>query len=203
MNGAGAAVTVLSRDARDDHPNGTDLGAAPDDRLPTHAAASDGIPQLLPFQARVRRAYLWHPVQFGIAAVIFANFVTTAIDKQMRPADGSPTALAIANAEIFFAAVFGLELIANLYAHWLRPFFSSCARRLRARTQRAHDAHDARARARKLARLLRRICPFPLSGPCQRVELVRFVHRGGRLGVAGQCTDAGHCLLYTSPSPRD
>jgi len=125
MNGAGAAVTVLSRDARDDHPNGTDLGAAPDDRLPTHAAASDGIPQLLPFQARVRRAYLWHPVQFGIAAVIFANFVTTAIDKQMRPADGSPTALAIANAEIFFAAVFGLELIANLYAHWLRPFFSS------------------------------------------------------------------------------
>jgi hypothetical protein len=79
----------------------------------------------LPLQAQVRGLYRSQPMTIAIALLIFVNFIVSAIEKQLNPVDGSPGAAAMYGLEFFFAAVFGLELCWNLYAHWLSYFWKS------------------------------------------------------------------------------
>ena len=90
-------------------------------------AEGEVIPEVLPFQTRVRYAYNTAQVQMAIAAFIFTNFVISAVEAQMRPTPGSSALAAIRGLEIFFAVVFGVELLWNIYAHWFIFFWHSCA----------------------------------------------------------------------------
>ncbi|KAG8466212.1 hypothetical protein KFE25_001968 [Diacronema lutheri] len=88
-------------------------------------AEGEVIPEVLPFQTRVRYAYNTAQVQMAIAAFIFTNFVISAVEAQMRPTPGSSALAAIRGLEIFFAVVFGVELLWNIYAHWFIFFWHS------------------------------------------------------------------------------
>lgn len=80
-------------------------------------------------QEKVKAIYMSSQVQGLIATMIFANFLSSAAKAQLLFQDGIPedenstgTKIFLA-LEIFFTSVFTVELAANLYSHWLCPFF--------------------------------------------------------------------------------
>ena len=93
--------------------------------------AGEQIPQTLPYQTSVREVYTRKAVQYGVAALIFGNFVMSAADKQLNAPPGSDVVLLFGKLEIFFAVAFGVELVINMYAHFFSYFWKSCVRCLR------------------------------------------------------------------------
>lgn len=64
-------------------------------------------------------------VQMTVAAAIFINFALSALEKQLLPEAGSAGYAAFYGFEVFFAALFGVELAWNLYANWFAQFWRS------------------------------------------------------------------------------
>mmetsp|Transcript_9447 Transcript_9447/g.24480 ORF Transcript_9447/g.24480 Transcript_9447/m.24480 type:complete len:480 (+) Transcript_9447:44-1483(+) len=83
------------------------------------------IPDTLPLQSRVRTAYNTDVVQIGVAVLIFGNFLISAADKQINALPGSQAAEVFYGFELFFAVVFGIELLWNMYGLWMRYFWKS------------------------------------------------------------------------------
>ena len=77
-------------------------------------------------QQRLRAAYASTPAQLGLAVLIAANFVVSAVEAQLRWSTAAPSSeAAFLGIEIFFTVVFTAELLVNMAAHWLRPFWTS------------------------------------------------------------------------------
>jgi hypothetical protein len=123
--GAAASSAVRSGDHHggDEHAGG---GSEPDDSRESSDAR--GIPESLPYQARLRALYTSSQVQMGVAALIFINFIIAAVEKQILPEPATQAARTLDGFEVLFAVLFGVELIWNMYAHWLSYFWRSYAR---------------------------------------------------------------------------
>lgn len=122
MPGASAAAATAAKSKRnDDRHNGQvhDDGAQPKEEVV--------IPELLPWQTKVRDLYQTPAIQVGVAVLIFGNFITSAADKQVNAVPGDPAFDIFYGFEVFFAIVFGLELVWNMYGNWLTYFWRSCA----------------------------------------------------------------------------
>lgn len=71
------------------------------------------------------RAYIFYNadlIQFFTAGLIFANFIVNAAEAQVREGEGSLTFSAM---EMFFTAIFTIELAINFYAHKYGHFINS------------------------------------------------------------------------------
>lgn len=79
----------------------------------------------LPRQRRVARLYASPTSQITVAVLILANFIVNAIEAQMLPAAGGRAFRAFLGLEYFFNACFSVELLLNMYAHFLLPFWKS------------------------------------------------------------------------------
>lgn len=84
----------------------------------------------LPGQEQARKLYGGPMIQLFIAVMIFLNFIQSAAKAQFLFVDGVPEpedtfgSKAFWYSEIFFASVFTAELFLNIYANWIRRFFS-------------------------------------------------------------------------------
>lgn len=121
------------------------------------------IADTLPLQSRVRTAYNTNLVQISVAVLIFANFLISAADKQLNAQPGSSAWDVFYAFELFFAAVFGVELVWNMYGLWFRFFWKSCVVRTRA---------SRRAPARSPASSRRCVRSLPGFALPQRLECV-------------------------------
>lgn len=149
MSAASAAVANHAQDAVD-HGAGTDASGADDGRRLSVTRSSIGwdddvkmaeqIRDMLPYQAEVRRLYNEDASTIGVAILILINFIISAVEKQINPEEGTRAHAVIAGFEIFFAAVFGLELLVNMYAYWFTYFWKSYALRVNLS---AHCSADA------------------------------------------------------------
>ena len=78
----------------------------------------------------VRALFLWKPFQMTVGALLAANFAMSGLEAQMGDSltldDGSPSQIAVtlAFSDKFFMSIFTIELVFNLYAHWMRDFLS-------------------------------------------------------------------------------
>eukprot|EP00854_Cymbomonas_tetramitiformis_P021669 gene21669-26063_t len=80
------------------------------------------IRDVLPFQYQARMMYDSPTVQIGVALAIFVNFMVNAAEAQ----DMSGKAVDVwYGFELFFTAIFTVELIFNMYAFFWTPFWSS------------------------------------------------------------------------------
>mmetsp|Transcript_43441 Transcript_43441/g.80930 ORF Transcript_43441/g.80930 Transcript_43441/m.80930 type:complete len:578 (-) Transcript_43441:10-1743(-) len=78
-------------------------------------------PDFLWHQRKVRKWYEQPKVQIAVAALIFLNFIVSAINAQFH-LDESPVIYVF---ELFFNACFTVELIVNMYGNWFFDFWSS------------------------------------------------------------------------------
>jgi hypothetical protein len=78
----------------------------------------------------VRALFAWTPFQTTVGGLLVANFAFSAMEAQagdnLTLEDGSPSqiAKALAFSDNFFISIFTIELVLNLYAHWMRDFIS-------------------------------------------------------------------------------
>ena len=115
-------------DPLDNATSGAATSPAPAAELtPAVPGTFEKIPNVLPAQQRVRELYLTKPVQFTVAGVIFANFVTSAVQYQLLPADGTDASNSFGVLEVLFDSIFGFELAVNMYAHFFTYFWRSYA----------------------------------------------------------------------------
>mmetsp|Transcript_77814 Transcript_77814/g.172388 ORF Transcript_77814/g.172388 Transcript_77814/m.172388 type:complete len:751 (+) Transcript_77814:101-2353(+) len=75
----------------------------------------------LPGQRALHKWYTSDPVEWGVAAVIFVNFLISTWDAQKI----TQSAVLFDFFEILFNAIFTLELIVNFYANYFVPFWRS------------------------------------------------------------------------------
>mmetsp|Transcript_52361 Transcript_52361/g.109235 ORF Transcript_52361/g.109235 Transcript_52361/m.109235 type:complete len:514 (-) Transcript_52361:54-1595(-) len=82
-------------------------------------------------QEITRHYYKSTSFQIFVAVLIVANFAATATDAQLGPAgldnsDGSKNGvgLFLQDLDSAFTAIFTVELLINMFAHWFMPFFS-------------------------------------------------------------------------------
>ena len=68
-------------------------------------------------------AYNSNVIQVGVAALIFANFIVSAIEKQALPAEDSSAKSVFLVFEWFFGMIFLVELIWNMYGSWWFKFW--------------------------------------------------------------------------------
>jgi len=80
---------------------------------------------LLPFQKEVRHFYLRRSIQILVAAVIFLNFLTSAISAQLLPEDDSGEYNTFMAFEWFYCYAFLVELLINMWGHWWWEFWKS------------------------------------------------------------------------------
>ena len=73
-------------------------------------------------QRAVRRCYATRLVQWGFAALIFANFVLNVAQTELQPADGSALQGAFERCDTAFTFVFLFEVAVNMFANWFWPF---------------------------------------------------------------------------------
>jgi voltage-gated sodium channel len=85
----------------------------------------DNGPNTLWRQREFRAKYETNVVQIGVAVVIALNFFISAINAQILPDEGSNAQMAFFGFEIFFAVVFTVELIWNMYGSWWCLFWQS------------------------------------------------------------------------------
>jgi len=78
----------------------------------------------LPLQDKVSKFYNSNSIQIAVACLIAANFLTNIVEKEIDPV-GDRYSSTFAGFELFYNICFTLELVINMYAHWLRPFWSS------------------------------------------------------------------------------
>ena len=64
-------------------------------------------------------------IQITVAALIFANFVVSAVQSQLVPAEGSPAMHVFTVLEWVFNMVFLVELVVNMFGHWFWLFWGS------------------------------------------------------------------------------
>jgi hypothetical protein len=79
---------------------------------------------ILPFQAQVIAAYEHHVCQFSVAAIIFLNFFISAAQAQILPEDDLGISIFF-GFEVTFNVIFLMELIINMYANYLWPFWTN------------------------------------------------------------------------------
>jgi len=79
----------------------------------------------LPYQKDVKMFYLRHSIQILVAVVILMNFVTAAIQAQILPEPKSPTDRIFVSLEYFYVYAFLIELLVNMYGHYLWEFWRS------------------------------------------------------------------------------
>jgi len=79
----------------------------------------------LPYQEEVKKFYLLRSVQIAVALLIFMNFVTAAIQKQLLPEEGSTLAGTFNVFELFYVYAFLIELLINMYGHYWWEFWRS------------------------------------------------------------------------------
>lgn len=110
----------------DDTTNGALLGFYHD-----HHFVPQRFHKGMPGQALVRQRYNSKIVQIMVAVLIASNFVWSAAEAQLAKSgngggvhgtQGHKDLFRVA--EIFHTVLFTLELVWNLYAHWLEPFFT-------------------------------------------------------------------------------
>lgn len=80
---------------------------------------------LLPQQTAVRDWYQTDPIQIGVAVLIFANFIVSMSNVEVRPVAGSGADWVYYGFEIFFNAAFTIELIVNMYGSFPLLFWKS------------------------------------------------------------------------------
>jgi voltage-gated sodium channel len=82
---------------------------------------------ILPGQMKVLELYHGNVCQLGVAVLIFLNFIISAIEAQimLTDEDVEKHGLAFKVFEWAFNLLFGIELIVNIYAHFLFPFWQS------------------------------------------------------------------------------
>lgn len=77
---------------------------------------------VLPWQAQVRRAYESQAAQITVAALIFVNFLVSAVKAEMNPLskDQDTVFLVI---EAIFGVLFAFELLVNMYGYFFLAFW--------------------------------------------------------------------------------
>jgi len=96
------------------------------DRYMTPDEESDlAIEYDLPYQKEVRAFYWLRCVQILVALIIFMNFVTSAFEAQVLPEENSNTSEWFLYFEYFYNYIFLIELLVNMYAHYLWEFWAS------------------------------------------------------------------------------
>ena len=79
----------------------------------------------LPYQQKVEKVYTSFSVQIGVAALIFGNFLVSALEKQLLPTPDSTAQTVFTIFEWIFCVLFLIELIVNMYGSWLLAFWKS------------------------------------------------------------------------------
>mmetsp|Transcript_145797 Transcript_145797/g.254550 ORF Transcript_145797/g.254550 Transcript_145797/m.254550 type:complete len:449 (-) Transcript_145797:1288-2634(-) len=112
--------------------SGDGLGSSVAVPVPEENAASmnvitegKGFPYNLPYQQKVFEVYSSTVVQMVVAAMIFANFIVSALNKQILPMPDSPEDMVFYIFEWFFMVVFTFELFVNVYGSWFVKFWKS------------------------------------------------------------------------------
>jgi hypothetical protein len=85
---------------------------------------SSGSHQHLTTQEKVHKFYNSNSVQVCVAGIIVANFLTNIVEKQIDP-EGTEYKTVFSAFELAYNIAFTVELIVNMYAHWLQPFWRS------------------------------------------------------------------------------
>lgn len=75
----------------------------------------------LPYQNEVRAAYMGSFIQIAVAALIFLNFLVSAASSQY----GKDPPQVFIIFDLIFTITFSLELLMNMYAHWIWAFWRS------------------------------------------------------------------------------
>lgn len=89
-----------------------------------HEKKKDGvIVSILPMQEELRLMYERKPIQITVAVLIGLNFVASAVQNQMLPAEGSKADQIFGIFEYFFNFAFSLELLVNMYGSFFFPFW--------------------------------------------------------------------------------
>jgi len=79
---------------------------------------------VLPHQKKVDQFYNSLHVQIFVAFLIGANFLTNIVEKEIDP-HGVKHEDIFGAFELFYNVCFTIELVINMYAHWLGPFWRS------------------------------------------------------------------------------
>ena len=74
-------------------------------------------------QRSARRVYASSPFQSLVAVLIIANFIANAAQSELQPDAGSSQERIFSYIDMAFTFIFLLELLINLTAHWLWPFW--------------------------------------------------------------------------------
>lgn len=95
------------------------------------------IKNILPFQSKLRRWYISDKIQVFVAILIFLNFLVSIIRAEVPDGDAEPEddwadfnknplkVKIFLTLDTFFNGVFAIELLINMYGHWLKPFWES------------------------------------------------------------------------------
>jgi len=79
----------------------------------------------LPGQQFVKDFYLRKSIQILVAILIFMNFITSAVEKQILPEHNSPEDRTFLAFEYFYVYAFLVELLINMYGHYFWEFWRS------------------------------------------------------------------------------
>jgi len=82
-------------------------------------------PWQLPHQKFMKDSYLLNSVQYGVAGLIFANFIVSAAEAQVLATEGSMEDDIFKVFDFFFTIIFTVEVLWNLYGHFLLEFWES------------------------------------------------------------------------------
>jgi len=82
-------------------------------------------PWKLPHQQFMKDSYLLNSVQYGVAGLIFANFIVSAAEAQVLATEGSMEDDIFKVFDFFFTIIFTVEVLWNLYGHFFVEFWKS------------------------------------------------------------------------------
>lgn len=90
-------------------------------------ALEELVPEpMLPGQKAVLKLYHGNVVQIGVAVLIFVNFFVSMAAAQIGPKNCKGACKDVFTFfEWFFNILFLVELLINMYAHWMKPFWKS------------------------------------------------------------------------------
>eukprot|EP00301_Raphidiophrys_heterophryoidea_P001864 c10881_g1_i1.p1 GENE.c10881_g1_i1~~c10881_g1_i1.p1 ORF type:complete len:446 (-),score=82.53 c10881_g1_i1:255-1592(-) len=80
---------------------------------------------ILPHQEKVRRYYESSFTQAGAAVLIFSNFIVSAARAQVSANMSHATSKRFDSLEVFFAIIFTVELVWNMYGFWFAAFWKN------------------------------------------------------------------------------
>jgi len=79
----------------------------------------------LPYQKEIKSFYLRHSIQMLVAVIILMNFITAAIQTEILPKKNSQADRIFVALEYFYLYAFLIELLINMYGHYLWEFWWS------------------------------------------------------------------------------